>query len=83
MKEDHSLPENNCEIKWVDGMPCIVLPPGSITIKRPRPRMGVMEFHIVDLRKMPKDFTELQRKKETTFLDKIMKELDEFFKGWF
>jgi hypothetical protein len=78
--EDNSLPKKEPKIRIIDGMPCIELPPGSIIPKRQPPQI---QFHIIDLRKKPKDFKEMQRQKELTFFDKLMKELDEFFKGWF
>lgn len=71
---------DNPKVKIVEdkeGIPCIDLTPN---ISLPR----FFEVHFFEFTpKRPKDFTELQKEKQQTFLEKALKELEDMFKGWF
>lgn len=65
-----------------DGIPCIAVPP----IIQPKGFPTTFEIHFIEFSPKdfpPKGFTELQQKKEKNFLDKVLKDLEDMFKGWF
>ena len=64
MKEEEN---NDVEIKWVDGMPCIVAPDGTFTPKDKKPRVMVYRFG------------NLQELRESNTIPDIVKELNEMF----
>ena len=65
-----------------DGIPCIIVPP---VFHSPIP-MGNFEIHFFEFNPKkfpPRNFTELQQEKDKNFLNKVLKDLEEMFKGWF
>ena len=63
-----------------EGIPCIMVPP----VIRPPIPMRNFEIRFIEFEplKRHRNFTELQQKKEQNFLNKILKDLEEMFKGW-
>jgi hypothetical protein len=75
MTEEEEIPEHakcKCKIVFVDGYPCILLPPGAI-MRKPPPRMDVIPFR----------FTTIQEVKEKKSMNDIIEELKKLFEDDF
>ena len=77
-EELENLEPKNIIMVDKEGMPCIVIQPTL-----PPPKFIQIEFVGLDAPKKHRNFTELQKQKEQFFLDKVLKDLEEVFKGWF
>lgn len=69
MSENEKQEKEKVKIIWVDGIPCIELPPGSIISKRQKRSVGIPQFR----------FGQLQQLKERDHMSNMVKELDKVF----
>ena len=67
---EEEIKDDGPEIIWVDGIPCIVLPPGSLIEKNPKKQNNVNH---------PFNFGWLQETKKRQSMPDIMKEIENIF----